>query len=224
MAETTTLLFGRKGPQITGQTLGQVQFDAGLVEVPDYKNEVSRFPVENGTDKSDHIRLLPDELTLEGIITNTPIKVTFQDVTEQIEDNSNTRESTVNQRSGNPTFIEVAQNTLLSFVGRQIRGTRVIDPQVVDIITGLRVYPNMVVESLSFPRRAGDGQQLRVRMRLVQFETVNSEFVELPNPTTSVKDVAQSKIDKGKQTPTEPNENTSILAATVNKVFKGIGQ
>jgi len=216
--EQTTLLFGRKGPKI-----GEIQLDANVRETPKYENEVTQYPIETGSDITDNNRILPDKLSIEGIVTNTPLEVTFQDITEQVDGDSNTSQAIINQRTGNPTFVEVAQNALLALTGRSIHGNIINDPQVISITTGLRVYPNMVISSLSFPRTAETGQALRVVIEAVAIETVNIEFIEIANPQASVKDKTQSKIDKGKKVTEKPEEeeNISILAKVVNKIFKG---
>lgn len=46
-----------------------------------FPGEVTRFPVEEGPDISDHIRALPDEITLESIVSDSPIGTVATDAT-----------------------------------------------------------------------------------------------------------------------------------------------
>ena len=61
-----TLLF-----RVPQTTIGEVQLDAALTEVHRSAVEITQHPVETGADISDHARKMPDELRIEGLITNT---------------------------------------------------------------------------------------------------------------------------------------------------------
>ena len=67
------LIFGKYNP---GQ-IGSLRLDAMLNERQSYKNDVTMFPVENGSRISDHVIQASEEVTITGFVSNTPISVTL---------------------------------------------------------------------------------------------------------------------------------------------------
>jgi len=57
--------------------------DLALSEEFSFPGEATKFPVEKGVDFTDHIRELPDEVTLECIVSDTPIGDVATDPTRQ---------------------------------------------------------------------------------------------------------------------------------------------
>ena len=55
--------------------------DLALSEEHRFPGEVTSYPVEQGADISDHIRTLPEEITLECIVSDTPIGEVATDAT-----------------------------------------------------------------------------------------------------------------------------------------------
>jgi len=53
--------------------IGGYPMDLALTEAHSFPGESTNFPVEVGADMSDHIRELPNEITLECIVSNTPV-------------------------------------------------------------------------------------------------------------------------------------------------------
>lgn len=58
--------------------------DLALAEEHTFPGEVTSYPVEGGADVSDHIRDLPEEITLECIVSDSPIGDIATDPTRQI--------------------------------------------------------------------------------------------------------------------------------------------
>lgn len=78
---TISVLFGsRKAGRI-----GELQLDATLRETHSVQNEVTQFPVEDKSDVSDNIRLLPDRVDINGLVTNSPIDILQANNAEVIE-------------------------------------------------------------------------------------------------------------------------------------------
>jgi len=226
MAGLVSLLFkSKKGAQI-----GELICDATIREVHDYKNDVTEWPVEEGFNITDHIRRAPDEITIDGFITNSPVLQTNiqrigQFVGTQTDPfiagvigsaaniggavfKSLKREDSANQ-------VELALDILLAISGRKIDGSN-IDPQLIQIITGLRVYTNMAMQSLSIPRDAKTGEAMNFTSRFKQIEVVSTEIVTIPNPNPEVSDTTGSTIKKKSNTkPTNVKQDTksrSILS------------
>lgn len=218
MAEVTTLLYSGKGAKI-----GELQLDATLSEVHKYDAEVTKYPVENGFTITDNIRKLPVILTLQGLITNSPIEVFYEDISEQIDQNSNNTSIKKIERENNPTFVEAAQNALLDLAGRRIQGNEEdIEPKIFSIVTGLRVYRNMVITSLNFPRSTTTGQALEVHIEVQEIHIVTSEKVLLENPKPAFSDKTQSKIEQGKTTPTALTKTEEKKISTIRSLYNTI--
>ena len=58
--------------------------DVALTEEFTFPGEVTEYPVEDGPDVSDHIRDLPEEITVECVVSDTPIGDVATDPTRQV--------------------------------------------------------------------------------------------------------------------------------------------
>lgn len=68
--------------------------DLSISEEHSFPGEATKYPVEKGADFTDHIRELPDEITLECIVSDTPIGVVSEDPTRQPVENPDGTTST----------------------------------------------------------------------------------------------------------------------------------
>jgi len=213
-----SVLFGKKGAII-----GSLQLDATVSENHDYTNEVSQFPVENGDTIIDHIRLVPEKITINGLVSNSPIDVRFQDITDIVEGTSNTSEVKTVSRDDTPTRVESAQNILLKIAGRVIQG-KSVRPEIVTIVTGLRVYKDMAITSLTINRTARTGQALPFTASFINVETVELALIV---PQFGFTDKAAPKIQKGKQkkviAPPKTEERVSAAKSFYNKASRAFG-
>ena len=213
--ETLTLLFNRKAAKV-----GELQFDATIRESHQYNAEITDFPVEEGFDINDNIRKLPERYDMEGVVTNSPIVSVFNDlIIDVVKGNSNTNQARVNSRTGEGTFVEVAQNRLLALAGRKIKGQENDIPQIFDIVTGLRVYNNMAIHTLEFPRDGQTGEALRANITFKRVNTTQTETIAIPNPAPTSKDNTQSNVKKGK---VEKVEATEVQTKKVSTIKSGL--
>ena len=104
--------------------LGTLQLDCTTSEDHELGSEVTDSPVELGADVTDHIRLTPDRVTIEGVVSNHV-------------------DSLIGQLRQTGTEHVDAWQTL-----REIRRRRAL----FDITTSLRKYRNMWIESVSTRR------------------------------------------------------------------------
>lgn len=79
MSSFISLLFGQQKVQI-GQGVGgdflpagAIEFDAAIEEDHEAEVDVTKFPVEEGADVTDHLRPRPERITIQGIVSNTPL-------------------------------------------------------------------------------------------------------------------------------------------------------
>lgn len=229
-----SLLFGKRYPRTK---IGIIELDATISENHDYTATVTQFPVENGTVISDHIFNQPVRLSLECLISDSPLS-----------------------NSGNP--LVTAANTLSSFFSVNsgpTRTTSVFDDlmrlyqkrEIFRVDTGLRIYNNMAITSLSVPRTSNTGQSLIFRMEMIQvrfaqtidisYQTVRLIQGQTPpiireqigdngnyplfsfDPPESFKDQAQSFIDVGTQTLQPLKEGALDTALSVAAILAASG-
>jgi len=112
-----------------------------------FEAEVTDFPVESGSTISDNIRNKPLVVTMECLVSNTPIGQVVQ------------------FRDKNEDPVDTAYNAMI-----KIRNAR----KPVSIRTSLKTYKNMALQSLSVPRSSDRGDELRFTATWKQIETVTN--------------------------------------------------
>jgi hypothetical protein len=163
-----SILLERKNPP----TIGALALDAALSENHSFESEVSQFPVEDGSIITDHIVNKPDSVTINGLVTDSPIdlavlfsslgSVRSQAAFELLEELHRTREP-------------------------------------VKIVTNLKVYESMAMRSLSIPKNAKVGSALEFTATFVQIRIVTSETVLTEDLAVPTKDLSSSTRDAGNQ-------------------------
>lgn len=215
---SASLLFKKQGA-----TIGVLQLDATVSESHDYKNEVTEFPSEDGSTIVDNIRILPDRVTINGLVSNSPVSGIFDKVFDVVTGSSNVKEVFRVSRDDTATRVESARDILLRIRG-SIIGAQNKDPQVVDIVTGLRKYTNMVMESLTIDRNGRTGQSLPFTATFVQIKTadVTTVDIEKPKPSEEVSDKASAKTQKGKQKAANADDATTANVSLVKGLFNKV--
>ena len=203
--------------------IGSLTIEVVSDENHEYKNDVLMYPIEEGFDISDHIHQQPESYTITGIISDTPLPQNTGDLTEFIKGMGENR----TQR---------ALEELLAIIGRSLPkqekelGTeerdinsidtlvtpeRTVSPKIVDIVSGLRVYTNMICTSLTFPRNVRIGRSLRFSASFRKIYTVKSSIVDIDKTSDlngkapRIDDQAPKTKDTGVQTTKQPK---SILS------------
>lgn len=122
------------------------EIDAALSEEHTFDSEVTEHPVEKGADISDHVRARPIEVTIDGVVSDTPIG------------------SLAQRRTGVPSSDAFARLM-------QIRDAR----EPITIQTSLKTFENMILQSLSAPRDSSTGDAFRFRASFIQVQLVTNE-------------------------------------------------
>jgi hypothetical protein len=217
-----TLILNRKAPPKFQTNLAPnidiLELDAAVHETHEYTNTVTDFPVEKGFSISDHVFKVPEKLTMEGFVTNSPIPYSISNVSELYT-------------SGDR--VNTAFETLLDLAGYDPSGQdytifkTVKMPAILRIVTGLRVYSNMIITHLSFPRDITTGESLRFTCELRRIITVASETTvinnssELNGKAVNAGKQSAPKVPKGKQVPvTPPIDKGTTLLNLVNTLGK----
>jgi hypothetical protein len=185
-----------------------IELDCVLHESHTYKNTITDFPVERGYNISDHIIRSPEQVTLEGIISNTPVN----------------KDSvyTGNGDDANPSPVGdrrlAALESLLIVAGydtpEQQPDSVINLAKIVDIVTGLRVYHSMVLMTLDIPRDAASANILRFTAEFKRITITESGTAKIEN-TSSLLGRAPNIASQAANTE---------KAGTVNPIFSGGGQ
>jgi hypothetical protein len=209
------LILNRKTPG----KIDVLELDATLRETEDYQNEVTEFPVESGFTITDHVIHKPERLSIEGFVTNTPIPNSIVSAPLLI--------------TGQGNRVKYALETLLELAGFDssgVNGTEakafIPTPHIISVEMGLRIYNDMIIESLSVPRDKDTGETLRFTIQLKRVIIVKTDFVKIENSSElngKAKDAekqATEKKNKGAQTAkkVDPVSNASLLS----KIMDGI--
>lgn len=157
-------------------TIDTLELDACLVESPQDESEVTEHPVEKGSTIVDHVRPRPVQLTLEGIISNTPINRTQAQRVLEVNGTQITTSTVEDQVRGQIGYAEEAYAKLI-----ELKNTA----KVITVTTPRRTYTNLILKSLSAPRDAKTGDALHFtagfqEIRIVQNKTTTVVVAKEP--------------------------------------------
>lgn len=145
-------------------TIDTLFIDCATVEEHTFDSEITKYPVEQGVSVADHVRRLPTRVTIEGIVSDSPIgrMVAQRDSESFVIETADGIE--IEQRSLKPSEFALAKLLAIHEAG-----------EPVTVGTSLRVFPNMALESLTIPRDAETGFALRFRATFEQVRLVTNE-------------------------------------------------
>jgi len=174
--------------------------DASVREEHLAEVEVTDHPVEQGAAVSDHARPKPEEITIEGVVSNTPLNH-FQTLRAESRDGYTWQTSAaVNSVRGMPGAAESAYQQL-----RDLRDK----PRLITVVTALRTYDDMVMTSLKVPRdgQTGDVFKFEAKFKHVRVVTVGVTVVAVK---TSVNKAKPPKNTGSKTTIAQPTSTAPI--------------
>lgn len=182
--------------KVTRAQIGALVLDASVQETHVANVEVTKHPVEQGAAISDHAREEPETVTIEGLVSNTPI-------------GEAERRAAGDQVKGQPGRASQALEQLL-----QMKKAR----ELIDLVTGLRTYSNMLMTGLTIPRNAKQGEVLQFSAQFIQVRVVRSETAKLTSipkkPTTKVK--KSNQVTKPTPPATKAKVRQSLLLQLLN--------
>lgn len=134
--------------------VGLLTVDVTIEEGHEFGAEVTNWPIEGGALITDHVRLEPRSLTITGFVSDTPL---------------------------NAVGLSLGRSRAASafFILEQMWQARI--PFVV--VSQLRVYRNMVIESLSVPKARE--QAIRFTCKMREIEIVSGQNTLLPATSES---------------------------------------
>lgn len=202
--ESASLVF-RDGPT----KIESVEVDCSITEQHSGEVEVTEHPVEEGFNVSDHARPKPDALTMDAIVSNTPINRTQRKRVVQAFGFQFETSTLSDQRQGVASYAEAAYAKL-----RDLKDAG----KVITVVTNLRTYDSMIITSLSVPRDARSGDALRFSIAFRQIRVVRNKSTR---KVVAKDPKAQPKTKAGRATPKPTDESTkkkSIAYSTAEKL------
>jgi hypothetical protein len=185
------------GKKCNKTKLNNFEIDASLRIGYSFSNTMSQYPIEDGSNISDFVKKQPKKLTIEGLTTDTPLFTTTSVSKESYSNNA---------------FLK-----LLDFAGYSVdKQNNIISdknnsPVLLNIVTGLCVYTNMIITSIAFDPKPFS---ITYTIELQELKKIKSrEFTE--NRVSTLNGKAKN-IDKqnskkkilGEDTKKEVNEST----------------
>ncbi len=219
----------------TWETISEIPVDVWLSRSYKSGAEVTESPVESGARTTDHVHLLPDEIDLEGFISDSPLaavaKVSASQSVAQAE----------SPTKGDVAYAGVVGPRALSAFDA-IENAR-IKRYTVTVMSELQVYDDMIITSFVVDRNqdhGGDG--LWFTMHLKNIRVVTTQSAALPSNVVSrlnrktrkskaaakttegalvKKLTAQSsgQVEQGKVSTTTPSTSTATSGQTSTNGF-----
>jgi hypothetical protein len=188
--------------------LGELMVDAFINEKHMFSSEITEHPIESGSVIGDHIYHLPFSLSIDGIISNTPMNLigltAFDSAKRFLEESSN-------------DFAHIAFEKIEELFRKR---------EPITISTSLKTYHNMVLESLHVERGNGNAESLHFTASARQIGIVQQQKIEIPKPKSErVKPIRKKGFQETKPLAPEQAEviqkNNSFLFSLGKKLFGG---
>lgn len=189
-----------------GQT-SSITFDACTEQGHESENDVTAEPVESGAPTTDNSRPMQRKVTLQVLVTNTPLKAPpdqFSNVTESRAPVTLKDGTKANLLQWSAPFDRVA------VVERELDRLRENGVRV-QLVTSLKTYDDMVIRSLSIQRTNAYGNALHAQISLVQVRVINTQTSATPSVPLAARRRARGNQHTDDATETTP-EPSSMLA------------
>ena len=193
--EKVSMFFGGKKHR-----LGAIEIDALIKESHEFRSQVTEHPVESGEAFIDHIYQLPMTVHLEGIITNTPNTLigftAFDSLHAVVTGKSN----------------DIAEQAFKKI--EEIFSKR----EPINIASSLKVYTNMVLESLNVERGGASSESLHFRCSAREIRVANLTTIAAPEPK---EEALKEKKNLGEQETKPATEDLQIQSKSLLTALLG---
>lgn len=191
--------------------------DASLKEDHSGDVKVTEHPVESGSSVADHARVEPETLTLEGMVSATPLARAVARAVQAARPGTDSVLNAVRANAPDGTFgdTEYALAKLLDLKKAK---------QLVTVITSIRAYQNMLVTQLRFPRdpQSGEALYFTIAFREVQLVGVRRrEVVVAKEPKANGKQAAGKQVAKPKDYESYLSEKADEFGGEAVKRLRG---
>jgi hypothetical protein len=173
--------------------IAQIEVDVSISESHETECDITENPVEYGAAISDHVQVKPARLSIEGLVSDTPIKF-FQGLRDLFDDNRS--------RKTYQELLLIQQNR-----------------QPIEVITGLKKYSNMILKSLVVPRTADSGRALRFNATFQEVLIVESAEISIAVSDNKF----QKKVSTGKTSTGSPSAANESASGSILSQITGVG-
>lgn len=190
LLDVVTGLFFAGGTQtkITGLPQ-QIALDAVITQQHSFRARITDSPVEDGSSINDHVILDPESLQIEGFISDHPVKLLGGALTAGL-----------GAFSGE-TPTKTGMEALVA--GYEARAE-------LTIVTKIRTYDSMIIESLEIPRSRTTGESLRFSMTVRKIKKATLLTARVPsNRLANLGDQASGRVSNGRQSSRSANSSQS---------------
>lgn len=189
-----------------------LEIDAVLKEGHSYKNNVTSYPVEKGSNITDHVKQQAEQLTIEGLTSNSPVRFISENFRGFVRGDYSNRSN-------------LAFSILLEFAGftnpkqPEVEPEKVNPPAILTIVTGYKVYTHMVITDLDFQRDSSSGEAVVYSIQFKKIRFVTAEYTvankssSLNGKAKNVENQSAKTANTGKQTGTKQKEQSLLYQA-----------
>lgn len=183
--------------------IGGIVIDGYLEETHIRKSKVTRYPIEQGSDITDHIKNDPDGVIINGVVTNTPLLTSV--------------------------ILGVPLGDRVTEVLQALERIR-SEKQLVSVVTSLKVYNNMAIEDFAPVKNTTTGQSMEFSITLTNVIKVTNQTTTIPNEIiggdeNTEQRLAQNNIDQGQTVGTSSpitDTNLQTILADITAQLGGL--
>lgn len=145
----------------TQDVITEIPLDARVGSSYRFSSEITQYPVESGATITDHVHLRPDEITIEGMVTDTPVNEL-------------------------PTVLGLRGDNQAAPAGARTQGafdalwTVWRNRLPLTVVTEYLVLDDMIIESLEIPKSPDRGEAIWFTLTLKKITTVETLTAALP--------------------------------------------
>jgi hypothetical protein len=171
-----------------------IKIDCTVTEDFSYEAEVTEFPIDNGSDITDHVIIKPFKYSLSGIQSDYPDEL-FS-IISSVADMVNKAER--KSKTASDVLVEAMEKR-----------------ETLKITNGLKTLENMILTKINFPRDKKTTYALKFSLDFKQVAFVETaQQVDVPNVSTAKK--AAPAADTGKKG-AKPPESTKVIEQAEEK-------
>lgn len=165
-----------------------IDLDVTQDEAHEWKNDVTLYPVEEGSQISDNIRRIPDKVTITGWITDSPI---------------NDDDLAMFNQTADEGGAELPSRVFTTFA---LLHDLMEQRELLTVYTRYATYTDMALQSCNVPRNGNIGEALNFTLEFVAVRIVSTQTVDVPPGISKKLDKkagaatqkkTQPKVDKG---------------------------
>lgn len=185
---TMSLLFKPYVTTIDGSAGGitVIELDAAISTQHTRTVTATKHPVEKGAKITDHLRPEPEQLVIEGLVSNTPLGRTAQTRAVDFVGNQFATTASTPSAFGTPGYAEEAFKKLDDIAGKGV---------LVTIATQYMTYTDMALTSFVAPRDGSTGDALRFTATFEKIVIVSNKLTTI-RPSADPRSSSKSKAGR----------------------------